>query len=45
MDEKKMMDKKAALDAAIASIEKQYGQGAVMKLGENRHNLHRLHRT
>ena len=37
MDEKKMMDKKAALDAAIASIEKQYGQGAVMKLGENRH--------
>ncbi|MBR5007273.1 MAG: recombinase RecA [Clostridia bacterium] len=32
-----MMDKKAALDAAIASIEKQYGQGAVMKLGENRH--------
>ena len=37
MDEKKMMDKKAALDAAIAGIEKQYGQGSVMKLGENKH--------
>lgn len=34
-------DKKKALDSAIAGIEKQYGKGAVMKLGENvrNHNL------
>lgn len=37
MDDKKVSEKKAALEAAIASIEKQYGQGSVMKLGENRH--------
>lgn len=36
-DNKKMNDKKAAIEAAMASIEKQYGQGSVMKLGENRH--------
>ena len=29
-------DKKKALDAALANIEKQFGKGAVMKLGENR---------
>ena len=28
-------DKLRALDAAIAQIEKQYGKGSVMKLGEN----------
>ena len=28
-------DKLKALDAAIAQIEKQYGKGSVMKLGEN----------
>jgi len=37
MDEKKVNDKKAALEAAMASIEKQYGQGSVMKLGDNKH--------
>ncbi len=37
MDEKKLNDKKAALEAAMAGIEKQYGQGSVMKLGENKH--------
>lgn len=37
MDDRKTMDKKAALEAAIAGIEKQYGQGAVMRLGENKH--------
>ncbi len=37
MDEKKKADKKAALAAAMASIEKAYGQGSVMKLGDNTH--------
>ncbi len=30
-----MADKKKALDTALAQIEKQFGQGAVMKLGDN----------
>jgi recombination protein RecA len=30
-----MMEKKKALDMAISQIEKQFGKGAVMKLGEN----------
>ncbi len=29
------MDKKKALDTALAQIEKQFGKGAVMKMGEN----------
>ena len=28
-------DKLKALDAAIAQIERQYGKGSVMKLGDN----------
>lgn len=32
-------DKLKALDAAIAQIEKQYGKGSVMKLGENASNM------
>ena len=32
-------DKLKALDAAIAQIEKQYGKGSVMKLGDNSHNM------
>ena len=28
-------DKKAALETALAQIEKQFGKGAVMKLGAN----------
>ena len=28
-------DKKSALDTALAQIEKQFGKGAVMKLGQN----------
>ncbi len=32
-------DKLKALDAAIAQIEKQYGKGSVMKLGENSANM------
>ena len=28
-------EKKKALDTAIAQLEKQYGQGTVMKLGDN----------
>ena len=30
-------DKKTALESALKQIEKQYGAGAVMRLGENRH--------
>lgn len=32
-------NKKKALEAALAQIEKQYGKGAVMKLGENSGNM------
>ena len=32
-------DKLKALDAAIAQIEKQYGKGSIMKLGENAANM------
>lgn len=30
-------DKKTALESALKQIEKQYGQGAIMRLGENKH--------
>lgn len=30
-------DKKKALDTALAQIEKDFGKGAVMRLGENTH--------
>ena len=30
-------DKKRALDTALAQIEKDFGKGAVMRLGENAH--------
>ncbi len=33
------MEKEKALEMAISQIEKQYGKGAVMKLGEATHNL------
>ena len=32
-------DKQKALDAALAQIEKQYGKGSVMKLGDNGNNM------
>ncbi len=32
-------DKLKALDAAVAQIEKQYGKGSIMKLGDNTKNL------
>jgi len=32
-------DKLKALDAAISQIEKQYGQGAIMKLGDSKGNM------
>ncbi len=32
-----MMEKKKALEMALGQIEKQFGKGAVMKLGENTH--------
>ncbi|GKX31817.1 protein RecA [Vallitalea longa] len=32
-------DKKRALEAAISNIEKAYGKGAIMKLGESRENM------
>ena len=34
-------DKKAALETALAQIEKQFGKGAVMKLGAERHDAGR----
>ncbi|MCI5515792.1 MAG: recombinase RecA [Oscillospiraceae bacterium] len=33
--DKKSADKHAALESALKQIEKQYGQGAIMRLGEN----------
>ena len=33
-----MSDRKAALDMALKQIEKQFGKGSVMKLGENSNN-------
>ena len=37
--EKQSSDKLRALDAALSQIEKQYGKGAVMRLGENSTNM------
>lgn len=37
MDEKKSAEKKKALEMALAQIDKDFGKGAVMKLGENLH--------
>ena len=34
-DEKNMLEKKKALETALQNIEKQFGNGAVMKLGQN----------
>lgn len=34
-DKKKAADKQKAIETAIANIEKQFGKGAVMKLGQN----------
>lgn len=34
-DDSKFEDKQKALDAALSQIEKQFGKGAVMKLGDN----------
>ena len=31
------LDKEKALQTALTQIEKQFGKGAVMRLGENRH--------
>ncbi|MFO7160928.1 MAG: recombinase RecA, partial [[Clostridium] cellulosi] len=35
LDDKKLSDKQKAIETAIANIEKQFGKGAVMKLGQN----------
>ena len=35
--DKKISDKKSALESALKQIEKQYGQGAIMRLGESAH--------
>ena len=45
-----MLEKKKALEMALNQIEKQFGRGAVMKLGEeapfeHRNDTHRCHRT
>ncbi len=36
-DDKKILERKKALENAMAHIDRQYGKGAVMKLGENVH--------
>lgn len=36
-DNKTAEDKKKALDSALKQIEKQYGAGAIMRLGQNKH--------
>ena len=33
-DDKKSGDKKKALDSALAQIERQFGKGSIMKLGD-----------
>ena len=33
--DKKANDKQTALESALKQIEKQYGQGAIMRLGKN----------
>ena len=35
-------DKLKALDAALSQIEKQYGKGSVMKLGDTSHMQNRI---
>ena len=35
LDEKRIEEKRKALENAIANIDKQFGKGAVMKLGDN----------
>ena len=35
LDDKRIEEKKKALESAIAAIDKQFGKGAVMKLGDN----------
>lgn len=37
-DDKKISDKQAALTVALASIEKSFGKGAIMKLGDSARN-------
>ena len=34
LDERRMMDKQKALDSALAQIERNFGKGAIMKLGQ-----------
>ena len=34
MNDKKSSEKRQALEAAMASIDKQFGKGAIMKMGE-----------
>ena len=33
------MDKEKALDSALAQIEKQFGKGAIMRLGDHAANM------
>ena len=35
MDSKKNADKQKALDSALAQIERQFGKGSIMKLGDD----------
>ena len=35
LDGKRSMDKQKALDSALAQIERQFGKGSIMKLGQD----------
>ena len=35
LDERRMMDKQKALDSALAQIERSFGKGSIMKLGQS----------
>ncbi|MCL5948316.1 MAG: DNA recombination/repair protein RecA, partial [Actinobacteria bacterium] len=38
-DKEKVMEKEKALEVAIGQIEKQFGKGSIMKMGERTHML------
>ena len=39
MDKMGLDERQKALDAAIAKIQKDYGQGSIMKLGDSMNNM------
>ena len=39
LDERRVMDKQKALDSALAQIERNFGKGSIMKLGQRGYNV------